>query len=79
MALIDPAPIGIKIKELHGKKILITMCLFWLWPGSFFNEGDSKCVAFFIEQICEVYIKVSLVHKSFSALFSSLPEQVLRI
>ena len=30
MALIDPAPIDIRIKELHGKKILITMCLFWL-------------------------------------------------
>ena len=28
MALIDPAPIDIRIKELHGKKILITMCLF---------------------------------------------------
>ena len=30
MALIDPAPIDKRIKELHGKKILITMCLFWL-------------------------------------------------
>ena len=30
MALIDPAPIGIRIKELHSKKILISMCLFWL-------------------------------------------------
>ena len=30
MALIDPAPIDIRIKELHSKKILITMCLFWL-------------------------------------------------
>ena len=28
--LIDPAPIDIRIKELHGKKILITICLFWL-------------------------------------------------
>ena len=27
MALIDPALIDIRIKELHGKKILITMCL----------------------------------------------------
>ena len=30
MALIDRAPINIRIKEMHGKKILITMCLFWL-------------------------------------------------
>ena len=37
MPLIDPAPIDIRLKhktyrlkELHGKKILITMCLFWL-------------------------------------------------
>ena len=30
MARIDPALIDIRIKELHGKKILITMCLFWL-------------------------------------------------
>ena len=30
MALVDPAPIDIRIKELHSKKILITMCLFWL-------------------------------------------------
>ena len=30
MALNVPAPLGIKIKELHGKNILITMCLFWL-------------------------------------------------
>ena len=30
MVFIDPAPIDIRIKELHSKKILITMCLFWL-------------------------------------------------
>ena len=30
MALIDPAPIDTRIKELHDKKILITICIFWL-------------------------------------------------
>ena len=47
-------------KGMYDSYVRVTVCRAkLLLPGSFFKEGDSECVAFFIEQICEVYIKCS--------------------